>query len=100
VSARQFTGQRAATLFPALACDPARQLFLLDDRSLGFGYLCEPLASGDRAQADRLSVLMNLDWPADTLMQVLLWTSPDLEEKLARIARASTWAVTGRRPCR
>ncbi|MBV5272080.1 MAG: type IV secretion system protein TraC [Lamprocystis purpurea] len=85
MSAHHFTGQRAANLFPALAFDPEQQLFLLDDRSVGFGYLCEPLASGDRAQADRLSVLINLDWPPDTLMQVILWTSPDLEEKLARM---------------
>jgi hypothetical protein len=45
----------------------------------------EPLASADRAQADRLSVLMNLDWPAETLVQIALWASPDIEERLARM---------------
>ncbi|WP_295587457.1 type IV secretion system protein TraC [uncultured Lamprocystis sp.] len=82
---RHFRGPRAAELFPVLAYAPDRQLFFLDDRSLGFGYVCEPLASADRAQADRLSVLLNLDWPPETLLQVVLWASPDLEEKLARM---------------
>jgi conjugal transfer ATP-binding protein TraC len=82
---RHFRGPRAAELFPVLAYAPDRQLFFLDDRSLGFGYVCEPLASADRAQADRLSVLLNLDWPPETLVQVVLWASPDLEEKLARM---------------
>ncbi len=78
-----FRGPRAAELFAVPAYAPDRQLFFLDDRSLGFGYVCEPLASADRAQAGRLSVL--LDWPAETLVQVVLWASPDLEEKLARM---------------
>jgi conjugal transfer ATP-binding protein TraC len=85
MSHRHFRGPRAAELFPVLAYAPDRHLFFLDDRSLGFGYVCEPLAAADRAQADRLSVLLNLDWPAETLVQVALWASPDLEEKLARM---------------
>jgi conjugal transfer ATP-binding protein TraC len=82
---RQFRGSRAAELFPVLAYAPDQQLFILDDLSLGFGFVCEPLASADRAQADRLSVLMNLDWPAETLVQIALWASPDIEERLARM---------------
>ena len=82
---RQFRGSRAAGLFPVLAYEPDQQIFVLDDLSLGFGFVCEPLASADRAQADRLSVLMNLDWPAETLVQIALWASPDIEERLARM---------------
>ena len=82
---RQFRGSRAAELFPVLAYEPGQQLFVLDDLSLGFGFVCEPLSSADRAQADRLSVLMNLDWPSETLVQIALWASPDIEERLARM---------------
>ena len=28
---------------------------------------------------------MNLDWPAETLVQIALWASPDIEERLARM---------------
>jgi hypothetical protein len=80
-----FRGSRAAELFPVLAYEPGQQLFVLDDLSLGFGFVCEPLSSADRAQADRLSVLMNLDWRSETLVQIALWASPDIEERLVRM---------------
>lgn len=82
---RQFTGSRANSLFPTLAYDPDVGLYLLDDQSLAFGYLCEPMASADLSNADRLLVLANLDWPADTLVQVISWASPDVEERVARM---------------
>ncbi|WP_295461066.1 hypothetical protein, partial [uncultured Thiodictyon sp.] len=34
-----------------LAYEPGQQLFILDDLSLGFGVVGEPLSSADRAQA-------------------------------------------------
>ena len=55
---RQFRGPRASALFPALAYAAADGLFLLDDASLAFGFLCEPLAAGAQGEADRLSVLL------------------------------------------
>jgi conjugal transfer ATP-binding protein TraC len=82
---RRFTGSRANALFPTLAYDPDSHLFLLDDQSLAFGYLCEPLSAADQSNADRLLVLGNLDWPPETLLQVALWTSPDVEETVARM---------------
>jgi len=82
---RQLRGPRASDLFPVLAYAAAEGLFLLDDSSLAFGFLCEPLPAGDQGEADRLSVLLNQDWPKDTLLQVMLWASPDIEEPLARM---------------
>ncbi|WP_295386212.1 TraC family protein [uncultured Thiodictyon sp.] len=49
---RQFRGSRAAELYPVLAYEPCQQRFVLDDLSLGFGFVCEPLSSADHAQAD------------------------------------------------
>ena len=86
---RAFCGARASDLFPTLAYDPDSQCFLLDDQSLAFGFLCEPLAAADQSHADRLLVLANLDWPADTLVQICLWTSPDVEERIARMEGAA-----------
>jgi conjugal transfer ATP-binding protein TraC len=83
--ARHASGPRASALFPALAYSPEDRTFLLDDASLGFGFLCTPLASADPAEADRLAVLLGHDWPSDTLLQVLLWASPDVEGPLARM---------------
>lgn len=85
IGPRKIPRQRASALFPVLAFDPEADLFLLDDQSLCFGFRCEPLSGADPSQADRLSVLLNQEWPKDTLLQALLWASPDIEEPLARM---------------
>ena len=74
---------RASRLFPVLAYDADDGLFLMEDRSLGFGFLCQPLSGADPAVADRVNVLLNQEWPVDTLLQVSLWTSPDIDAALA-----------------
>jgi conjugal transfer ATP-binding protein TraC len=73
----------ADSLFSALAYDPDHQLFLLADASIGFGFICRPLTGADPSVSARVNVLLNQDWPTGTLLQVSLWTSPDIEESLA-----------------
>jgi conjugal transfer ATP-binding protein TraC len=73
----------ADSLFSALAYDPNHQLFLLADASIGFGFICRPLTGADPSVSARVNVLLNQDWPTETLLQVSLWTSPDIEESLA-----------------
>ena len=68
----------ASDLFKVLAECPKDGLLLLDDKSLGFGFLCKPLSGLGTGLSDRLNVFLNQDWPVDTLMQWLLFTSPDL----------------------
>ena len=74
---------RASQLFSILAYDAEDGLFLTEDRSLSFGFICQPLSGADPAVADRVNVLLNQDWPVDTLLQVSLWTSPDIDATLA-----------------
>ncbi len=74
---------RASQLFSILAYDAEDGLFLTEDRSLAFGFICQPLSGADPAVADRVNVLLNQDWPVDTLLQVSLWTSPDIDATLA-----------------
>ena len=73
----------ADNLFSALAYDPDHRLFLLADSSIGFGFICRPLTGADPSVSSRVNVLLNQDWPTETLLQVSLWTSPDIEEALA-----------------
>lgn len=83
--ARQFQGERASELFSALAFDPESGLFQHDDETLGFGFLCTPLAGVDEAYAERLSVLLNQDWPGGSQLQIGLWSTPDIDAALARM---------------
>jgi len=73
----------AADLFSALAYDDDHHLLLLADSSIGFGFICRPLTGADHSVSARVNVLLNQDWPTETLLQVSLWTSPDIEEALA-----------------
>ncbi|MCD2450515.1 type IV secretion system protein TraC [Methylicorpusculum oleiharenae] len=73
----------ADNLFSTLAYDAEHHLFLLADNSLGFGFICQPLTGADPSVSARVNVLLNQDWPTETLLQVSLWTSPDIEEALA-----------------
>lgn len=77
---RAFKGDRASELFTTLAGDDEKLLFMTDDKSLCFGFLCMPLEGSDRKASDRINVLLNGDWPEDTLMQFCLFGSQDIHK--------------------
>jgi conjugal transfer ATP-binding protein TraC len=74
--------QRAGSLIPVLAYDPTNQLFLNDDQTLGFAFLCEPLTYGDEKIQERVSGLLNQQFPAETTLQFIMFRSPDVTNKL------------------
>ena len=76
---------RAATLVPVLAYHEDERLFLLDDHSLGFGFLCRPLCGGDEKVQERMSGLLNQDYPCGTIVQFVLFRSPDIEREIQRM---------------
>lgn len=61
-------------LFLPLAYSGDEQLFYLDTGAgaLGFAFICEPQPAADPHNKERLQVLLNADWPTNTLLQVLL----------------------------
>lgn len=60
------------------AHDEADDLFIVYPNKIGFGQLVAPISGGDEAVATKLNLLLQLSWPAGTLMQVTLYGSPDL----------------------
>ena len=77
-----YRAHRTADLIPVLAFSSDDQLFLMDDQTIGFGFVCSPLPGGDNSVADRVNVLLNNDWPKDTLLQFGLFASPDIQDDL------------------
>src|SRR5690606_35430936 len=53
-------------------------LFVVYPNKLGFGQIVAPISGGDENVASKLNLLLQLPWPAGTLMQLSLYTSPDL----------------------
>ena len=79
--------ERAASIFPVLAYDESDHLFLCDDKTAGFGFICQPLTGADDKVAQQVTALLNESYPADTQMQVLLFRSPDIAAELAAMQR-------------
>lgn len=69
---------RVSDLLSVVAYDEESHLYFMSDQSLGFGFMCNPLPGGDDSSADRINTLLNNDWPAGTMLQFTLWTSPDV----------------------
>lgn len=82
---RRFTGEKASELFSVLAYSDEDKIFLTDDQSLCFGFLCFPLEGSDQRASDRINVLLNGDWPDDTLMQFGLYGGQDIHPIVNRM---------------
>lgn len=74
--ARDFAGD----LLPVSAYENG--LFYLDTNEMGFGFMAEPLSGADDQTATRLNVLLNQDWPKDTVVSVCMWAGSDVMEHL------------------
>ena len=89
--ARVYRDERAAELLPVLAFDPESKLFMLDDDTIGFGYVADPLYGGDDRIAERIHALLRGNWPSNTLLQFHLISSRDLSDRInaMRLLRAA-----------
>lgn len=71
---------RTGSLLPVLAYDPETKLFFSEDQTLGFGFICQPLTGADDKTESRLRVLLEEEWPADTMMSFCLAASPNIRQ--------------------
>jgi len=69
-------------IIPVLAYDEDDHLFLIDDYSIGFGFLCEPLCGADEKIQERMNGLLNQEFPAGTTLQFSLFRSPDINQEI------------------
>ncbi|TDX26801.1 conjugal transfer ATP-binding protein TraC [Modicisalibacter xianhensis] len=76
---------RASSLIPVLAYDPENHLFFGDDQSLSFAFHCEPLTYGDDKIQERVTGLLNHQFPANTMLQFILFRSPDINTQMNKM---------------
>lgn len=53
---------RAAGIIPVLAYDEDDHVFLMDDHSAGFGFMCEPLCGADEKVQERMNGFLNQEF--------------------------------------
>ena len=73
---------RASGIVPVLAYSEDEYTFLMDDKSIGFGFCCHPLCSADEKTQERVNGFMNQEFPPKTIMQFILFRSPDLNHEM------------------
>lgn len=81
----------AAALFSALSYERNDGLFFFEDQSIGFGFICDPLTYIDDATANKLNVLYGQNYPKNTMLQVMLWASPDIQPVLSDMLSMRDW---------
>jgi conjugal transfer ATP-binding protein TraC len=69
-------------LLSCMAYDPGQGLYFHADGSLGYLFLCYPLVSVDERVVQQLQPLLSQNYPPNTILQISLWTSPDIETDL------------------
>jgi len=74
--------RRAGSVYPVLAYDDEKQFFLLDDRTVGFAWLCSPLLFADDKSQERVKNLLNQDLPRNTCIQFISYRSPDISREM------------------
>ena len=75
---------RAEQLISPIAYDDETGVFLNNDGTIGFAFLCYGLTGGNESQKEKLEQLMKQSYPNGSIMQFCLFKSPDIEEQLAR----------------
>ena len=73
---------RASGVIPVLAYSEDEQVFLMDDQSAGFGFICEPMCGADEKVQERMNGFLNQEFPAKTTLQFLLFRSPDINQEM------------------
>jgi conjugal transfer ATP-binding protein TraC len=76
---------RASAVIPVLAYAEDEYAFLMDDKSIGFGFLCQPLNSSSEKIQERTVGMLNQEFPAKSTMQFILFRSPDITQDMYRM---------------
>lgn len=76
---------RASGIIPVLAYDEDEHVFLMDDHSIGFGFICDPLYGADEKLQERMNGFLGQEFPARTTLQFILFRSPDISQEMYRM---------------
>ncbi|MBX0311525.1 MAG: conjugal transfer protein TraC, partial [Sulfurihydrogenibium sp.] len=67
-------------LIPVISGDEKTKIFITEDGYLGFSFLCDPAYWFEDTMDSQLEPLLTLDYPTDTLIQFMLYGSPDIRK--------------------
>lgn len=78
----KFNENEASRLFRPLAYDEASQVFVCDDRTMAFSFICTPACGWDTKMLTTIKLMLNDGYPTDSSLQFCLWSNPDVRAQL------------------
>lgn len=76
---------KLSVLSPVMGYDKETKLFFMDDRTIGFGFVCDPIPGGGDELNTQVQSFINLDFPEHTTISFMLYRSPDLDSQLDQV---------------
>ncbi len=73
---------RASSMFPVMSYDEDGFLFHCDDKTLSFGFICQPITGRDEKTEQYVNSLLNESFPTNTQMQIIWYRSPDINAEI------------------
>lgn len=71
-----------SSLCPVIAYDEEKKLFINDDDTVGFGFLCQPLPGVSDSLESQVRSLLSTELPTGSTMSFMLFRSPDIDNIL------------------
>lgn len=84
---QQLYRENISSLFTPITYDPGSRMFFTSDSYIGFGWISNPLTGASDATADKLNMLLSMQYPAGTVMSFALFASPDVSGYLNELLR-------------
>lgn len=76
------TIKQFSTVCPVRAYEEKNRLFMLDNKYVGFGFVCRPLSGSSGKEMQQLQTLLSSNFPPKTIVQFDLIASPDIVRKI------------------
>lgn len=74
--------KRFSDVCPVRAYDEKNRIFMLDNKNVGFGFVCRPLSGSSGKEMQQLQTLLSSNFPAKTIVQFDLIASPNIVNKI------------------
>ncbi|WP_028865103.1 type IV secretion system protein TraC [Psychromonas aquimarina] len=78
----EFNENNVSQLFRPIAHCPDTNIFVNDDNTAGFSYLCTPICGWDTKTLSAIGLLLKERFPPDSMLSFSLWGSPDIKDYL------------------
>ena len=78
----KFNENEASRLFRPLAYDPSSEVFVCDDSTMAFSFICTPVCGWDTQMLTTIKLMLNDKYPVDSSLQFCLWANPDIRAQL------------------